>query len=72
MGLARYHQREGGYSYRLRRVQHHHEAARCAGYSVNTAYSQGQRLLTNADIAAGIQVRIAQMTMSADVRKCQV
>lgn len=39
---------------------------------VNTAYSQGQRLLTNADIAAGIQVRIAQMTMSADVRKCQV
>ncbi|HXF60305.1 MAG TPA: terminase small subunit [Caldilineaceae bacterium] len=42
------------------------EAARRAGYSAKTARQQGQRLLTNVDIAEAIRRRIAEKTMSAD------
>lgn len=42
------------------------EAARRAGYSVKTARSQGQRLLTYADIAAAIQAGLALRAMPAD------
>ncbi len=36
------------------------EAAKAAGYSEKTAYSQGSRLLKNVDISAYIQERMAQ------------
>ena len=36
------------------------EAARMAGYSAKTAYSPGQRLLKNSDVAAAIQRREAE------------
>ena len=36
------------------------EAARMAGYSQATAYSQGQRLLKNPDVAAAIRAREAE------------
>ena len=38
------------------------EAARMAGYSQATAYSQGQRLLKNSEVAAAIQSREAERT----------
>ena len=38
------------------------EAARMAGYSQATAYSQGQRLLKNPDVAAAIRAREAERT----------
>lgn len=41
------------------------EAARRAGYSENTARQQGQRLLTNVDIAAAIQQGLAERAMPA-------
>jgi len=42
------------------------EAARRAGYSVKTARSYGQQLLTNLDIKEEIQARLAEKQMSAD------
>lgn len=42
------------------------EAARRAGYSEKTARSQASRMLTNVNIQAAIQARIAERTMSAD------
>ena len=42
------------------------EAARRAGYSKRTARTQGSKLLTNVDISAEIENRIAEMAMSAD------
>ncbi len=42
------------------------EAARRAGYSVNTASEQGSRLLGNANIGEEIKRRVADMTMSAN------
>lgn len=42
------------------------EAARLAGYSEQTARSQGQRLLTNVDIAEEIKQRVAERAMTAD------
>lgn len=41
-------------------------AAKAAGYSENTARSQGQRLLTIVDIAAAIREAIAERGMSAE------
>lgn len=41
-------------------------AALLAGYSPKTAYSQGSRLLKNVEVQAAIQVRIAELRMSAD------
>lgn len=42
------------------------EAAKRAGYSEKTAYSSGQRLLKDVEIAAEIQARIEERAMSAD------
>lgn len=42
------------------------EAARRAGYSVNTARSQASRLLTNVDISAEISRRTSENAMEAD------
>ena len=42
------------------------EAARRAGYSVKTARSYGQQLLTKIDIQEEIQARLAEKQMSAD------
>ena len=42
------------------------EAARQAGYSDKTARQQGQRLLTNVDIAAAIRQGLAERAMAAD------
>lgn len=42
------------------------EAARRAGYSERTAYSQGQRLLKHVEVSAAIETRIAEKQMSAD------
>lgn len=41
------------------------EAARQAGYSEKTARQQGQRLLTNVDIAAAIRQGLAERAMGA-------
>ena len=41
-------------------------AAEMAGYSAKTAYSQGQRLLKNVEIAAAIEQGIKEKLMSAD------
>jgi len=41
-------------------------AAKRAGYSEKTAYSQGQRLLKHVEVKAAIDERIRQLTMSAD------
>jgi phage terminase small subunit len=41
------------------------EAARRAGYSVKTARSHGQRLLTNVDIRAEIDAKLDALAMSA-------
>lgn len=42
------------------------EAARRAGYSEKTAYSQGGRLLKHVEVATAIQERIDERSMSAD------
>ena len=42
------------------------EAARRAGYSERSAYSQGHRLLKNAEVQEAIQKRLAELKMSAD------
>lgn len=42
------------------------EAARRAGYSKRTAYSQGQRLLKNVEVSAAIETRLSEKHMSAD------
>lgn len=42
------------------------EAALKAGYSKKTAYSQGQRLLKNVEIAARLEKRLDEAAMSAD------
>jgi phage terminase small subunit len=42
------------------------EAARQAGYSGKTARQQGQRLLTNVDIAAAVRQGLAERAMPAD------
>ena len=42
------------------------EAAKRAGYSEKTAYSQGSRLLKNAEIKGVIQTRISEVAMGAD------
>lgn len=42
------------------------EAAKKAGYSAKTAYSQGQRLLKNVEIQARLQKRVEKAIMSAD------
>lgn len=42
------------------------EAARRAGYSEATAYSQGQRLLKHVEVSAAIQERVSERAMSAD------
>ena len=42
------------------------EAARRAGYSVDTAGSQGNRLLKNAEISAEIDARVKSSAMSAN------
>lgn len=42
------------------------ESARLAGYSVNSARSQGVRLLTDANIQAEITRRLAELKASAD------
>ena len=42
------------------------EAARLAGYSENTAREQASRLLTNVNVQAEIQARLAELKMSAD------
>ena len=42
------------------------EAARRAGYSEQTARQQGQRLLTNVDIAAAISAQMSERIMGAD------
>lgn len=41
-------------------------AARLAGYSEKTAYSQGARLLKNVEVQAAIQARLDELKMSAD------
>lgn len=43
------------------------EAARLAGYSEKTARSQGQRLLTHADIRAQIEQKIGRLAKKNDV-----
>ena len=42
------------------------EAAKRAGYSKRTAYSQGQRLLKKAETSQAISKRISEKAMSAD------
>lgn len=42
------------------------EAAKRAGYSERTAYSQGQRLLKNVEVAGLIRERLAEKAMGAD------
>lgn len=42
------------------------KAARLAGYSVRSARQQAHRLLTNADIHAAINARIAELKMQSD------
>lgn len=42
------------------------EAARRAGYSEKTARQQGQRLLTNVDIAAAVSQAMSERVMGAD------
>jgi phage terminase small subunit len=42
------------------------EAARLAGYSEKTAYSQGPRLLKNVEVASRVRARIDELKMSAD------
>jgi len=42
------------------------EAARLAGYSEHTAREQASRLLTNVNVQAAIQARLAELKMSAD------
>lgn len=42
------------------------KSALAAGYSDKTAYSQGARLLKNAEIAAAISERLTETAMSAD------
>ncbi|MCW8314199.1 terminase small subunit [Sphingobacterium sp. InxBP1] len=42
------------------------QAAISAGYSENTARSQGQRLLTNVDIREAIKTRLDQLTLTAE------
>jgi phage terminase small subunit len=42
------------------------EAARRAGYSEHTARQQGQRLLTNVDIAVAVQAGLADRAMNAE------
>lgn len=42
------------------------EAAIKAGYSEKTAYSQGQRLLKNVEIAESLQARVEEAAMSAN------
>lgn len=42
------------------------QAAIRAGYSQATAYSQGQRLLKNVEIAEAIDKRIQELTLTAD------
>lgn len=42
------------------------EAAKRAGYSAKTAYSQGSRLLKNAEVQAEIERRISEAAMSAN------
>lgn len=41
-------------------------AARLAGYSEKTAYSQGARLLKNVEVQAAISARLDELKMSAD------
>jgi phage terminase small subunit len=42
------------------------QAAKDAGYSEDSAYSQGSRLLKNAEIAARVRERLQEAAMSAD------
>lgn len=42
------------------------KAAKAAGYSEKTAYSQGGRLLKNVEIKQEIEKRLGEMTMSAN------
>ena len=42
-------------------------AAKSAGYSLRTAYSQGQRLLKNVEIAAAIETGLKAQAEKADV-----
>jgi len=42
------------------------EAAKRAGYSEKTAYSIGQRLLKDVEVAKEIDIRLSEMRMSAD------
>ena len=42
------------------------EAAKRAGYSDRTAYSQGQRLLKNVEIQARVQKRVEAVGLTAD------
>ena len=42
------------------------EAAKRAGYSEKTAYSQGSRLLKNAEVKLAVQARISEVAMGAD------
>lgn len=42
------------------------EAARQAGYSPRTAYSQGQRLLKNVEVQAELAARVDELAMGAD------
>ena len=42
------------------------EAAKRAGYSEKTAYSQGHRLLKNAEVQLAIRARISEVAMGAD------
>lgn len=42
------------------------EAAKAAGYSEKTAYSQGQRLLKNVEIAAALKERVQTAIITAD------
>jgi len=42
------------------------EAAKRAGYSEKTAYSQGQRLLKNVEVTAIVSQRLAEAAMTAD------
>jgi phage terminase small subunit len=42
------------------------KAAKAAGYSEDTAYSQGHRLLKNAEVASRVRERLNQSAMEAD------
>ena len=42
------------------------KAAKIAGYSEDTAYSQGRRLLSNVEVRAEIDRRLSEKAMSAD------